>query len=447
MKRQSLHAHLPVLLLLFAVVFAAFGRVLSLPVWNPISFEVLYDAEILSRDPGLLFRHAGNLVSQPLLQLLFLAEYRAFGLDPTGYLAVNLVIHVLNAFLVYLLVNMLFARKRMAVIAALLFAFTVGSYGKILLSLANLENLLLAHLYLLVLYALIRNDFRHDGSVRTPWFAFALALFVLAGLTRPSLFSLVGCLVAYKFFFHKARAGRPVLSADLLILLVASIAFYGLQRLWARPAPIEFPDSGGALSFTWVSIKNVFRYLVLMLFPLQHSLLLTRSEPFYRLIYEGRTVIRFLLTLAIISYSFFGIVFGSRAIRFFIAWTFITVLPFAGQDPTGQWLNLKHLYLVSLGFCVILAAGTTGCSELLARHRWRRYVPYAVPLAFVIAAVVLTHKLDHQNRQQANSPTILSLRARLVAAVADRSSSDLPLQELPDPHAPGGDPAEPFRRP
>ena len=119
----------------------------------------------------------------------------------------------------------------------------------------------------------------------------------------------------------------------------------------------------------------------------------------------------------------FGIVFGSRAVRFFIAWTFITVLPFAGQDPTGQWLNLKHLYLVSLGFCVILAAGTTGCSELLARHRWRRYAPYAVPLAFVIAAVVLTHKLDHQNRQQANSPTILSLRARLVAAVADRSSS------------------------
>lgn len=443
MKRSSLQAHLPVLLLLIAVVFLAFGRIVTAPLWNAPSFEVLYDAEILSRDPGVLFRHGGNLVSQPLLQLVFLAEYRLFGTDPTGYLVVNLVVHALNAFLVYLLVNMLFARKRMAVLAALLFAFTVGSYGKILLSLANIENLLLAHLGLLVLYSLIRNDFRHEGRVRTGWFAFALALFVLAGLTRPSSFSLLGCLIAYKFFFYRAREGRPVISADLLILVGTGILFYAAQQAWGRPGHIGFPDSGGALNFTWVSIKNVFRYLVLMLFPLQHSLMLSQADPFFRVLYEGRTVIRFLITLAIISYSFFGFVFGNRAVRFFIAWTFITVLPFAGLDARGQWLNLKHLYLVSLGFCVILAAGATGCSDLLSRHGRRRFLPYLVPLTFVIAAVGLTWKLDAQNRAQAKSPDVLALKARLEAAIADPSPAAGPLRVPLDPDPRGSRDAPP----
>mgnify|MGYP001064184720 CR=1 FL=1 len=418
MNRARLQAHLPVLLLLIAVVFAAFGHVLSLPLWNSSAFEVLHDAEILSRDPGVMFRHVGSLVSQPLVQLLFMAEYREFGIDPTGYLAINLFIHALNAFLVYLLVNMLFERKRMAVLAALLFALTVGSYGKILLSLANQENLLLANLELTMLYSLIRNDYRHGGSLRSPWYALALALFVLAGLTQPSSFSLLGCLIAYKFFFHAKRGRRAVLSADLLILVALGIAFHVAQQVWAKPTHIAFPDSDAPLQLTWASIKNVFRYLVLMLFPLQHSLMLSQSNPFFRAVYEGRTVIRFLLTLAIISYSFFGFVFGNRALRFFITWTFLTVVPFAFTMSHGNWLNLKHLYLVSLGFCVILAAGTTACYDLLSHRRFRRWLPYLVPVAFMGAALVLTVKLEAQNRAHALSPSILNLHAQLEATIA-----------------------------
>ena len=147
------------------------------------------------------------------------------------------------------------------------------------------------------------------------------------------------------------RGGRPVLSADILILIAAGAAFYAAQRAWGVHTPIAFSE-GGAIHFTWISFKNIFRYLNLMLFPLQESELLRRwADPFVQFIYDGRTVIRSLLTLAIVSFSFFGIVFGSKAIRFFIAWTFITVLPFTGVTSRGQWLNLQYLYLVSLGFC------------------------------------------------------------------------------------------------
>ncbi len=86
----------------------------------------------------------------------------------------------------------------------------------------------------------------------------------------------------------------------------------------------------------------------------------------------------------IISFSFFGIVFGNRSLRFFIAWTFITVLPFSLTEHVEGWLNLQYLYLSSAGFCVILAAGATGFSGLLKSQPRKRWIPWVVPAGFVL---------------------------------------------------------------
>lgn len=425
MRSKSLQAHLPVLLLLLAVVCVAFGGTLSAPLWDPLSFGILHDTELLSRDPGVLFRHGGSLVSQPLLQLLFLAQYRLFGLDSFGYHVVSLFVHALNSFLVYLLVNLLFPRRRLAVLASLLFAFTVGSYGKVLLSLSSHEALVLTQLYLLVLYCMIRNDFRHGGRVRSRWFWGALGLYAVAGLAAQATLSLLGCLIAYKFFFRRARGPRTVLSPDLLVLIAISALFFAAQHRFGQPPQIDFSAGGGPLRFTWISFKNFFRYLTLMLFPLQHSPLLLRTDSFVYALYEARTVIRFFLALAIVSFSFFGFVFGSPSIRFFIAWTCITLLPFTGIDVRGQWLNLRDLYLVALGFCVVLAAGAVGCSDLLARHRIRRFVPFLVPVIFVIGALSVTYQLDQQNRRQARTPANREMRRALEEVIASPDAEAL----------------------
>jgi len=406
--------HGPVFLLLAAIVFAAFGRLLATPFWNPLDFQILDEARRLSADPVAMFGHVGTYFSQPILQLVFMLEYRAFGANHVGYQAVILLVHAANAFLVYMLVNMLFPRNRIALLASVLFALGVGSYGKVLMSLEQMEILLLTFLHVLVLYLFIRNDFRHEGRITSAYFVFGLVLFMLSGLTRVAYVSLLGCLLAYKFFFHKQRVGRRVIDPGLVILLVMGVLFYLARDRWgfrvASPLMVELEP----MSYTWISIKNLFRYLVLMFFPLQTSPLLEESPFWVWWVYEARTVIRFLLTLAIISYSFFGFVFGNSAVRFFIAWTFITVLPFSGMPESGQWLNLNHLYLTSLGFCVILAAGTRGTSNLLQRAGWRRYIPYIVPLYFVVLSLTLTYKLDGQHRERARSPQIRQLQEQVL---------------------------------
>jgi hypothetical protein len=417
---KTIRIHGPILLLMLALTFGAFGAFMNTPLWDGTDAQILREAHQLNQNPQAMFRHIGFYFSQPLLQLAFLAEYRMFGLEPAGYIFVNLVIHAFNSFIVYMLVHMLFPRLRQAILAGVLFALGVGSYGKILMNVHTLEGLTLAGLHLLVLYFFIRNDFRGEGGVRSPLFLVGLFLFLLTGLTKAASFSLVLTLVAYKAFFYRWRQGRAILSPDLLVFVAVGVLFHLGQTQWGFRQPTVFEVTETSSSFSLISIKNIFRYLNLMFFPLQQSPMLDSASPLVAFVYEMRTVIRVFLTMSIISYSFFGFVFGNKAVRFFIAWTYITLLPFTGQSSTGAWLNLSHLYLTSLGFCVILAAGTYGTSGLLARAGWKRFAPYLVPLAFVTASLVLAHKLDAAHMRQARSPQGVELREGLLQACQKR---------------------------
>ncbi|MBT7311297.1 hypothetical protein HN843_06000, partial [bacterium] len=116
--------------LLQAIVLVAYNNLMSTPIWLPLDLEILYDAHILNMNPGIMLGNIGMVFSQPLLQIMFLLEYKVFGIDPTGYIAVNLILHGFNSFIVYMLVNMLFPNRKMALLASVLFALSVGHYGK-----------------------------------------------------------------------------------------------------------------------------------------------------------------------------------------------------------------------------------------------------------------------------------------------------------------------------
>ncbi len=417
---KTVRLHGPVLLLLLVLVFAAFGRLMSGEFWSPLDYEILLDAHKLSVDPWRMFRHVGAWFSQPLLQLAFLLEYRLFGLEYGGYVAVNLALHTLNAFIVYMLVNMLYYRERMALLAAALFALGVGNYGRTLLSLAGQESLLLALFHLLVLYLFIRNDFRRQGRLLSPYFLLGLALYGLTGLTKASTLSLLGCLVAYKAFFYHARDRRPVFSNDLLIFLAVGLVFQIGQAKWGFRTPTVVSDIEGPLVYTYESAITLVRYLHLMIFPLQESSLLQDAGFVVQVFYAARLGIRFLLTMAVLSFSFFGFVFGSRPLRFFIAWTYIALLPFSTAAAGSSWLNLTHVYLASTGFCVVMSAGAAGCASLLNIHRWRRLVPFAVPLIFVAVALSLNVRLDGRNREKAASPRLQEIRTEVIDRMQER---------------------------
>jgi len=403
-----------VFLLLQAVAWLVYRHLLAAPVTNLGDVTVLSDAQRLGPQVAKMWRHLGTYFSQPLLQLVFLLEYRLFHLNPCGYYAVNIFLHALNSMMVYLLANMLFAEEGIALPAALLFLLGVGHYSKPLMTIVGTEPLLITLLYLVVLFGLIRDDLHHGGRLTSRWFLLALIVYLLAGLARPASLAILLCLLAYKLFFYHQRGRRVVLSANLWVLVVIGLGFTLAQRAWGyREPPLHFGRQGGTLGVTLTSLKNIFRYLNLMVFPLQTSELLHSSSRFVQFLYRWRAALRSLVSLGIVSFSFFGFVFGNRPLRFFIAWTFLTILPFATLSPPGDWLNIRYLYMAAVGLDVVLAVGALSSVNLLRRHRFKRWVPLTVPLALVVMSLSVHLRLHRRNLRRARSPRILAAMQQL----------------------------------
>ena len=117
------------------------------------------------------------------------------------------------------------------------------------------------------------------------------------------------------------------------------------------------------------------------------------------------------------SYALFGFVFGNRTIRFFLSWTFISLLPFCAIQFPADWLNIRYLYQVSIGFCFILAAGTVLSTDLLHRRRWRRYYPYLVPLLFVSLSAFIATTLDEKYEYDGQSEVAVQNQRDLEAGL------------------------------
>jgi len=148
----------------------------------------------------------------------------------------------------------------------------------------------------------------------------------------------------------------------------------------------------------------------------------TAAGPAVRFIYDFATAIRVVILLCIISYSFFGFIFGNRVIRFFIAWTYIMVTPFCFFRFPADWLDIRFLYLVSVGFDLILASGTVLAARLLYQRPFRRKLPYLIPAAFVMLSYFVLVQLDRNYERKAKSASLNSVKATFYEMYARRTA-------------------------
>jgi len=372
--------------------------------WSTDDFQQLNILARAHAAGSLAFRPtlAGGYMANPLLGL----EFRAFGLDPRPYVLVNLAVHVLNAFLAYLLVNALLHNRRGAFLSALLFVLSVGSYGKNLTFAMGVSSLFYAMAVLLGTLFYVLNEKRNAGKPVGLWAFAAYVIFFGSLFMRGGTFSLLASFVFYNIFFARER-GRPVLHTNLVVCLGLAAATL-VVRMVQENTPPTAVDTGAFL-------RNLPGYLILMVFPLHQSELLSTAPGWVRAVYALAPIIRVVVGMSILSYSLFGLIFGNRTIRFYIAWMYVMVVPFAVFRYPSDWLNLRFLYLVSLGFCVLLTTGTLYAFKLLSHHRRRRLVPFAIPAFYVLLSAALVRQLDRKNEVLADAPSTQEWRAQIAA--------------------------------
>ena len=396
--------HLLVQLALVAAAFLFYSVALNNGFWHAEDFRSLSAGKRIAESPGEIFSLDAAERHHPVPLAVFALAVKFFGFEPQGYYATNLIVHGLNACLVYWLVLAFLPDLRIAILSGVLFAFGVGSYGKAVLFAGGLENLLITSLYLGILNLYIRNDRWQGGRILSWSYLAVVLLFLLTSYAKPTAFSLVAGLIAYKAFFRDERAGRTIFTPNLVILVLAALGFWILRQMTGVVDFSQAMAGQGVWEFTRNYLGNLVNYLIHMFFPIHVSRLVEAGHPIVRWVYSMAPVLRVIIGLFAVSYAIFGFVFGNRTIRFFLAYTLITLLPFCIYQFPEDWLNIRYLYQTAIGFCFIMASGTVLSMDLLYRRRWRRFVPYAVPLAFVAMSAFITERLDVKYERESQTP-------------------------------------------
>lgn len=381
--------------------------------WNSYDYVSLENSLLMKEDLSNAFNSQDPFKFQPLVYSIHYLLFKYFFFDARGYFIFNILLHGFNSLLVFLLVKTILRDRTVAFFSGLLFVFTVGSYGKSIIIASGLEDLVITSLTLLTMVFYFKNELDGGGKVASIKYLFTLIFFIASIFTRSTSFSILGAFLAFNLFF-RSETGRPAFHAGFIILLCIAVASLVIKTAVLHYSPPLYTSNPGVPRFIYYAFKNVINYLVRMIFPIHTSNLVTESGPVVRFIYRFATEIRILIALTVLSFSFFGFVFGNRAIRFFIAWTYIMVIPFAFFQFPNDWLNIRHLYLVSVGFVTVISAGAVFCSRLISSHRWRRFVPFVVPLAFILLSRFIVVQLDRSYEIKASAAATEEYRKALV---------------------------------
>ncbi len=345
--------------------------------------------------------------------LSFALNYALHGLSLPGYHVVNLLIHLSNVILVYMLSMNLFRATDVSVrsgvagssqfgaafaasaAAASLFAVhPVQTEAVTYISQRFTSLAALFYLLSLVLY----SKWRCTAERRRAWPLYAASLLsaTLAMKTKETAFTIPFVIAVYELLFHeKDKAGwirrlAPfclLLSIIPLSLLLISNAEGGLLAIIDDMTRAKTDMS--RLLYMLTEVRVVVTYLRLLVLPSNQNL-------DYDYVIAGPDVPLQFLWAAVVICSLIGSGFVLRIksrrfnmpelniISFGIFWFFITLLIESSLIPTGDVIFEHRLYLPSAGiFIAVCTAGVLALRRLSGRR------PYLRPVAVVILVVIV----------------------------------------------------------
>lgn len=318
----------------------------------------------------------------PVTWLSFGLNYALGGMNPWGYHVGNLVVHAVNATLVYLIARRLLAAAWSGgsqsghasgrVVGAGAFAALVWGVHPLRVEsvawITERRDVLCGLFFLLAVLAYLKG-LERGGALRPPWRALSLAAFVAALLSKAAAMPLPAVLLLLDLYPLRRRgAGWRRLAIEKLpyAALAAATAVVALIALPRGAAVTSYDSYGVAARAGMVAYSLVF-YPIKFVLPIHLS-------PMYEL--PARVDLAswpFLPALLGVAGVTAAVVLGrARWPGGLAAWTYsaLMVLPVSGVVHAGtQLVNDRYSYLSGVGFAVLAGGGILGVLRLRERGR------------------------------------------------------------------------------
>lgn len=386
---QSITEHpvkreLIVFLLIMAVAFAVYCRALSygfLLSWDDPAYVVNNAAA-----HGFSWGHIKAAFSRfyvgnyaPLHIVSYMLDYLLWGLNPSGYRLLNIILHAFNGFMLYLLLRRLSLPLYPAIFSALLFVLHPVQVESVVW-ISQRKNVLAMLFFLLSIHSYSRYR-DAAGGVSRKQYALSLLFFGCSLLAKSVVVVLPVILILYDLCISRRKVLQSIpdkLPFIFLALITGFIALLSQSAEYGGGGRADF--HGGGIWSTLLTMLPVFiTYLRMVLVPTGLSIV---YAPQIKTAVDAEVLFSILIlcSLSVVGCWLYN---RKRAIFFWYAAIPLAILPVSQVIPLVTLMNDRYLYFPLLG--------VAACSGFLMQYlseridiRWGKTVTFGF---FLLAAI------------------------------------------------------------
>ncbi len=389
---------LAVLVITFLVFSPSIGN--DFVNWDD-DVNILENANVLEFNIKGIFTESVIGGYNPLTTFVFALEHKLFGLDPSMFHLVNILLHLVCTFFVYRIMLLLGLSRNAALLAMLLFGIHPMRVESVTW-ITELKDVLFGSFYLAALFLYTKA---RKNKTNIPHLAiiplFILSLFAkIQAVSLPLSMLVVDYLLGYDFGFQNAKEkGQSTISAvinmvlkiakekGIYFLLSLAVGILGITML----SGAETLNDDSYFSFLdriLIGMYSICVYLVKFIFPYRMSPLYPYPFPLPWQVYAS-------------PFLFLGLVFGVfqayrkhyRTIVFAALFFFVNIIFLLQVVGAGQgFLADRFTYIPYIGFFFLLGYGY----DFLTRYKpsTKTFLPYIAAAYIGILGFVTVNQIS-----------------------------------------------------
>ncbi len=410
--------------LFLLLILAALNLVIFSQIFPSFFFadDFYYIYANIASNPLELLSKAGYLsfhdFFRPVFYLIFGINHAIFKLNYHGYYIVNLLFHLLNGFLVYLLAARITKSKATGMLAGILFTVFPGHWEAVgWLNPINHLTMVASFLSSLILFDRYLDDSRQLNLISSAFMYFVALSCHEGSITLIAMIFLLGYFRTKKYSMNDARKLIPYLIVLIFYLCLNAATKYFLLT--------------GVMSKQYVFgmhfVLNLLEYLSTLIIPATIQYKLSALIP--GTIMQTIICLKYALYLIIPLGAAALLYKGSKPVKFFTVWPFIALLPFTFFTTPH---TSRYLYLASVGLSALLAVFI---SYLYANAHTRvRKIMVMAGALFIITAYLggmIAYQKVLYYKKEIRRGILIDLQKQVKSFNAHRSYYfvDLPIRE------------------
>lgn len=354
----------------------------------------------------------------PLVTIIFSIEYHLFGLNPFPYHFHSLLLHLINAAMVYFLFSYLSQKRLISFIGSILFLIHPFQV-QVVAWVSARKDLVYTFFYLVSLMTFFRY---YDQKKRLLYFV-SFLFFIASLLSKTMAVSLPVIILLWIYAYRRPLRRKDWI--DLIPYFVISLIMGGMTLSIQTN---RLPGSAAHLDFSYENIilflRNISFYFTRLIFPANLSPVYLFPEK----LSFGLASTWFFLVAILVLLAWFrkcreernNIIWGTG---FFLITIFpvLRLLPFSGIEVAAN----RFIYIPSIGLFYLV-----GCGVLTIVGKLKESDPgrKAVWLSLVLIIIILSSQTNKRCRIWRNSETLWT------EAILRQGESDLLFHMLADSH-------------